>query len=559
MTPQELLRLENIFIKLKNQGKTLEEIKSELAAVDQNLIDKWNIDFEEASSKIPDKPMKTIIASKGDDGKYEYKNSMSFQMTFLQKVKFDLWRASSHKPQDESGSDFVKKAVEANRIISKYFTELDVVVTDKEKGAYNATFTLNSDEPDVVQQSKQALGFYLETFFNYDYHIQKSILIEGQSDDKYSQAEKIMPYALKQIVISKYLGIENVSITEIPIDTKWIFITGENGYGKTTFLQAIAIGLCGSEEGNRILLKEESGALISIEFKDQNQNRINNIWSKSQFEKIKNIACYGPSRLLMQGKETQNRIDENKEVTYSLFESEGLLLNIEYDLVLWYLADDKKFNIVKQIFIDLIPYIADISIINERDVIYTERETGNSNNKFEPVSFNNLASGYRSIIAMIGDMILRFFKTQPHIENPSEFSGIVLIDELDLHWHPKWQRVLPGLLSKVFPKIQFVVTTHSVIPFLGAPKESIFLKALRDKASGIIIERIDLDIKNLLPNVLLTSALFDMDSITQINNEKLSEVRTEDSYNQIERNEKAKEILKNIEGNNNKYPDNLFE
>lgn len=557
MTPQELLRLENVFIKLKNNGKTLAEIKADLVSIDPNMIDKWDADFQTALNMIPEKPNKTVIIGKDSEGKYEYQNSVSFQISTLEKVKFDLWRMSTYDLDEKNDKNLPRDARDAGDIITKYFTDIKID-SEAQKGTYTASYTLNSGDEKVGALAKWAMNFYLETWFSFEYQMNQSILIDSESEDKYSDVEKIMPYALKQIIINKYLGIENVSVFGIPIDTKWIFITGENGYGKTTFLQAIAIGLCGTEEGNRILLTKDTGALISIEFKDQNLNRVNNIWA-DRFVKIKNMACYGPSRLQMQGNENQNRIDENKGITYSLFSSEGLLLNIEYELVLWYLADDKKFNMVKEIFIDLIPYIADITVINDREVLYTEKEITNPENKFAPVPFKNLASGYKSIIAMIGDMMIRFFKTQPHIEHPSQFSGIVLIDEFDLHWHPKWQKLLPGILSKVFPHIQFIVTTHSVIPFLGAPKESIFLKAVRDKTNGITLEKIDLDIKNLLPNVLLTSALFDMDSIKQINNENLFDVRTEDTFDLMKGNEDAKAILRDKENNNRKYPDNIFE
>jgi len=99
-----------------------------------------------------------------------------------------------------------------------------------------------------------------------------------------------------------------------------------------------------------------------------------------------------------------------------------------------------------------------------------------------------------------------------------------LIDELDLHLHPKWQRKLPKLLSNVFPNIQFIASTHSVIPFLGAPENSVFLKVNRSQAQGITIERIDIDISNLLPNSLLTSPLFDLEGkdIKSENNQSLN-------------------------------------
>jgi predicted ATP-binding protein involved in virulence len=139
-----------------------------------------------------------------------------------------------------------------------------------------------------------------------------------------------------------------------------------------------------------------------------------------------------------------------------------------------------------------------------------------------------LASGHKNIIAMIGDMLIRFYAKQPEVIEPQYFCGIVLIDELDLHLHPKWQRQLPKLLSNVFPNVQFIASTHSVIPFLGAPENSVFLKVNRSQEQGITVERINIDISNLLPNSLLTSPLFDLEGkdIKSENNRRLSDVRT---------------------------------
>ena len=161
---------------------------------------------------------------------------------------------------------------------------------------------------------------------------------------------------------------------------------------------------------------------------------------------------------------------------------------------------------------------------------------------------------------MYGDMLIRFYEQQPEVNDPKDFCGLVLIDELDLHCHPKLQRQLPILLSTVFPKLQFVVSTHSVIPFLGAPAHSVFLKVTRNKANGIQLERINIAIQNLLPNTLLTSPIFYLvcDEITQENNQQVEDIRMEDTYDEIESADKIKARLKTFEESHKNFPDNLF-
>jgi predicted ATP-binding protein involved in virulence len=68
----------------------------------------------------------------------------------------------------------------------------------------------------------------------------------------------------------------------------------------------------------------------------------------------------------------------------------------------------------------------------------------------------------------------------------------------------KLQREIVGKFSSIFPQIQFIVTTHSPIPLLGAYANSIIIKVTRTKKNGIELERVNIDLKNLTPNLLLT-------------------------------------------------------
>ena len=79
-----------------------------------------------------------------------------------------------------------------------------------------------------------------------------------------------------------------------------------------------------------------------------------------------------------------------------------------------------------------------------------------------------LSEGYKIVIAMVADLAARMAEANPKKENPLETTGIVLIDEVDLHLHPKWQRKILKQLSSVFPNIQFIVSTHSPIIVVGA-------------------------------------------------------------------------------------------
>ena len=78
-------------------------------------------------------------------------------------------------------------------------------------------------------------------------------------------------------------------------------------------------------------------------------------------------------------------------------------------------------------------------------------------------AFNALSDGLRSMVSMVGDIAIKAAQLNPHLDDKAilETPGIVLIDELDMHLHPRWQRRIVHDLKRTFPKIQFICTTHS--------------------------------------------------------------------------------------------------
>lgn len=72
-----------------------------------------------------------------------------------------------------------------------------------------------------------------------------------------------------------------------------------------------------------------------------------------------------------------------------------------------------------------------------------------------------LSQGEKSLMALVGDIARRLAMMNPALENPLHGDGIVLIDEVDMHLHPSWQRSIIKRLTATFPNCQFVLTTHS--------------------------------------------------------------------------------------------------
>ena len=108
--------------------------------------------------------------------------------------------------------------------------------------------------------------------------------------------------------------------------------------------------------------------------------------------------------------------------------------------------------------------------------------------------FSILSDGYRNLIALAADVAWRAVRLNPHAaaSMPQEASGVVLIDEVALHLHPGWQRQVLPSLRRTFPKIQFVVSTHSPQVLSSVEPDCVrFLDAAGGAATPRVSEGLD--------------------------------------------------------------------
>ena len=117
----------------------------------------------------------------------------------------------------------------------------------------------------------------------------------------------------------------------------------------------------------------------------------------------------------------------------------------------------------------------------ENDQVSVRFETIDGDMRFDELGF-----GYQTTLTWLTDFCKRMFELYPDAENPLHEEAVVLVDEIDLHLHPKWQRDLVPTLSKIFPKVQFIVTTHS--PHVLQSMEDVNLYVLRRNAESGEIE-----------------------------------------------------------------------
>jgi predicted ATP-binding protein involved in virulence len=103
----------------------------------------------------------------------------------------------------------------------------------------------------------------------------------------------------------------------------------------------------------------------------------------------------------------------------------------------------------------------------------------------EELIINQLSDGEKCLLAMVGDLARRLAIANPGLENPLEGEGVVLIDEIELHLHPQWQRKIIPALTRTFPNCQFIVTTHSPQVLSYVKPENIYI--LKKKEQGVTV------------------------------------------------------------------------
>jgi predicted ATP-binding protein involved in virulence len=106
------------------------------------------------------------------------------------------------------------------------------------------------------------------------------------------------------------------------------------------------------------------------------------------------------------------------------------------------------------------------------------------NKQGQELTINQLSEGEKTMLALAGDLARRLAIANPTLANPLQGEGIVLIDEIELHLHPQWQRGIVPKLTQTFPNCQFIITTHSPQVISDVKHDNIYI--LESTPTGII-------------------------------------------------------------------------
>ena len=359
---------------------------------------------------------------------------------------------------------------------------------------------------------------------------QKSKLVSNLERDI-----QALPITLRTISIKHFQGIQDAEIDEeLPANSPWIFLTGENGYGKTSVLRAIALGLS-NFDSNREYITDK----VKLDMSYRKNGELFSLSTAFTFTDgtgtlNKQLLAYGPIRLIAQASSTESQEARNSSPIYNLFNRDGVMKNVSSVIKDSSFKKNKELDNIKTAIINVIDKrISDIEIDEEANVLY--QEIDHEGNLIAKNSFENLATGYQGLINLIVDIISKFSKEFPE-QTIQEYSGIVIIDELENHLHPFLQKRLPSLLSGILPNVQFIASIHSPIPLLGALEHSVILTVNRNAEDGITLTRVDqlFDMKTLNPNIILTSPIFGFKNIFPLQYDgSIDKMRTEDLYDDM--------------------------
>ena len=233
-----------------------------------------------------------------------------------------------------------------------------------------------------------------------------------------------------------------------------------------------------------------------------------------------NLFAYGAGRHMAHKNLDQSELTDPVQNLFSvsseLYDVEDLLVKLDHQNR----QDEgsgpasRQLLAVKRLLADLLPDFDDPSCIEIHSArplasppvpgsVVIQMPTGS-------VPFSGLSLGYKTMTAWAVDLALRLFQTYSDSESPLEEPAVVLVDEIDLHLHPSWQRTVKENLTKDFPNTQFICTAHS--PLMAQAAEDANLEVLKLTDGEARIESEPESISGWRIDQILTSDLFDLSS-----------------------------------------------
>jgi len=345
---------------------------------------------------------------------------------------------------------------------------------------------------------------------------------------------------LRSLTLENFKCLENIDISFEKSGLKnrqWTLVLGENGTGKSNLLKAIALVTAGSNALGELIgptdnwirsgqkscsifavVETKKRELREVSLKIELGDHLSNIITKNH-DSLKLIddaiahtdrnyfvVAYGSSRRL--SKDVFSTQEPNRSPRFvnvrNLFDNTAVLNPLtSWILELDYRTGVDGIELVRETLDGFLPGITFNSIDKERKAVLFDTVDG-------VIPLDHLSDGYQNMAAWIGDLLFRITETFKDYKKPLETRGLLLIDEIDLHLHPRWQRKLLEFIGNKLPNFQVVATTHSpltaqqanegelfalkrnsenkveLLPFIGSPKSLLLNQLLMTPVFGLI-------------------------------------------------------------------------
>jgi predicted ATP-binding protein involved in virulence len=334
---------------------------------------------------------------------------------------------------------------------------------------------------------------------------------------------------------------------------RWTILLGENGTGKTTTLHLLAAHsrMFQLESGISVSLGAGGEAIFYVpELREMSRdargpnpritvtmvdgmkltkavNRIRHYaltWDCTSEWQLPRSAgrsgppiCYGygAGRRARPASLNRERYDQDPEGIFfeetALLNAEEWLLQLDYSAAKTSQIQDtqrSRLELVKNILIRVLPDVSEIRFSAPDQV--TPTPAVEFKTPYGWVQLRQLGYGYRSMIAWMVDLASRMVERYPESPDPLAEPAVVLIDEIDLHLHPTWQRDLIAFLTERFPNTQFIATAHS--PLIVQAASDANIAVLKRDGDHVVIENNPETIRGWRIDQILTSDLFGLET-----------------------------------------------
>jgi uncharacterized protein (TIGR02646 family) len=352
---------------------------------------------------------------------------------------------------------------------------------------------------------------------------------------KYKQAEQMIAQAspgtsrasrkfffgrsqvITAIEIHNFMVIKDLKITLNPHENQkpWLVFLGENGTGKSSILKAVTLALMSEEQRamyglqpSQFLRHKSRSGYVKVHLTGYTKPfELHFGRGGHEFETNNNklhtlLFSYGGTRLLPHRGHERAYSDGNARVG-NLFDPFLPLTNARS----WLLSlRDAPFEYSARAIKQLLQHEGEGELKRQRGRQGTVKLVFNSLGTSS--TLEQLSDGYQSVVALATDIMEVMLK---HWDAVEDSEGIVLIDEIDAHLHPRWRIEIIELLRNVFPRVQFIVTTHDPLCLVGTLSKEVYILRREHRTKQVVVEQKDVP-RGLTADQILTGFWFGLSS-----------------------------------------------